>query len=440
VNCLGCAACVAACPVAASDGRFAGPKVLGPALERHRDGGWPGEPALTPAQVEALGARLCLGCHRCDLACPSGIEVSAAVRRAKTLAASQPTGAWQSFTERLLRDQERLGRLVALAGGTRRLLRRVGPRLSRRIEGQAAGTLGLSPYRALPLASGPSLARWLARTRDPVAERGRPPVLLFAGCHGRFHDPGVARDAARVLRAAGYRVLLPSQLCCGSPALSQGDEELAARAAEANLRFLGLASARFGGSVPVVSPCPSCTLALRDTLPAFTGGPEAARLAEHAWDLGEFLAGPAREALMAALDGALAARAGEPSSPVGAEAAARSDAPHLPWLYHTPCHLRALGVGRPFPALLSALASATARDAGPASDGCCGVGGLNGLTRDGHAASLAAGGPVLEAYRTLARENPSVLSDCPVCRWQIADATGLPTAHPVQRLAALLGD
>ena len=67
------------------------------------------------------------------------------------------------------------------------------------------------------------------------------------------------------------------------------------------------------------------------------------------------------------------------------------------------------------------------------------MGGLNGLTRDGHAASLAAGAPVLEAYRTLARENPTVLSDCPVCRWQIADATGLPTAHPVQRLAALLG-
>ncbi|HCJ11302.1 MAG TPA: hypothetical protein DHW14_09110, partial [Clostridiales bacterium] len=42
--CLGCSSCVAVCPVASSDGRFAGPKVLGPAFERLLAGPWPGEP------------------------------------------------------------------------------------------------------------------------------------------------------------------------------------------------------------------------------------------------------------------------------------------------------------------------------------------------------------------------------------------------------------
>jgi len=436
--CLGCSSCVAACPVSASDGGFAGPKVLGPALNRRLERGWPGQKGLTAHDIRSLGAELCVQCHQCDLACPVGIKVSALTRRAKTLARSAASGGGGlSAGERLLLDQDRLGRLAALTRLPRRAARVVSPGLAVGAERLGMRALGLSPSRSLPEPAGQEFTRWFRATRRPEVETGRPPVILYAGCHTRFYDPRAGQAAVTVLRAAGCRVVLPIQLCCGSPALSVGEEGLAARAASANLRLLGHASDRLGGDVPIVSPCPSCTLALRDTLPELAPGAAADRLAARVWDLGEFLAGPARRGLDRAMDGAMD----------GARTM-------RPWAYHTPCHLRALGTGRVFPGLLGDFGLGAALDPGPAADGCCGMGGFAGLTRSGYGRSLATGARVLETYGELAAGavtgarsepeggsgggdgRPLLLSDCPTCRWQIADVTGLETAHPVELLAS----
>lgn len=436
--CQGCAACVAACPVAASDGGFAGPKVVGPALSRRLEGGWPGEPPLGPDVAAALGAELCLQCHRCDLACPAGVSVSAEVRRAIALAQARPKGRRERFTARLLADQDRVGRLARLAGTPRRLARGASAGVGRAMDRLGLSLLGLSPRRSLPAPPRPGFAAWFEATRRPAAERDRPPVIFFAGCHVRYHDPSAGQAAVALLRACGFRVILPTAICCGAPALALGQEERAAQSAAANSRLLDGAFDRLGGAVPVLSPCPSCTLALRQTLPELVPGGAAPRVAREAWDLGEFLAGPARKALEAAFGGGAAGEALRGRS----------------WIYHTPCHLRALGVGRPFPELLAAFGLGRGLDPGPAADGCCGMGGLAGATRSGYSRSLAAGAPVLEAYRELAAADagraavqagppdggerasaPLVLSDCPGCRWQIGEACGLPTAHPAELLA-----
>jgi len=424
-TCIGCSACVAACPVFAADGGFAGPKVVGPAFARRREGGWPGEPYPGPAEAAALGADLCLRCHACDLACPAGIAVSALTGQAKTLAAQTPQTAFRRFSGRLLADQERFGHLVSAAGAARRLGRCLAPRLALGLERMGLRVLGLSPNRSLPAPPRLSLPTWLESTRRPEVERTLPSLILFAGCHARLHDPRVGQAAVSVLRAAGYRVALPTQVCCGSPASSSGEEELAAQAARANVALLGQASTRLGEATPIVSPCPSCTLALRRTLPELVPGQAARQLASRVWDLGEFLAGPAESGLHRALERTMK-RTAERSR-------VRTSGP---FAYHTPCHLQALGSGRPFPALLGALGSGTFLDPGPAADGCCGMGGLAGLTAAGYRRSLATGRPVLEAYATL--EPALILSDCPACRWQIADATGRDTAHPVEVLAAAL--
>ena len=430
--CLGCSACVTACPVTAADGRFAGPKTLGPAFFRRLAGGWPGQPDLGPEQALSLGADLCLQCHQCDLACPAGLPVSWFVRQAKALAVAGEAGGRGPLArslERLVTDQERFGSLAARTRRLRRLAYTLSPKLARAAEATVLSVLGLSPARRLPPPPPVTLSRWLASTRRPQDERDRPPVILFAGCHARFYDPGVGRAAVTVLRAAGYRVLLPDQVCCGSPALGRGRLDQAARAAAANLRLLTQASRSSRGPVPVVSPCPSCTLALRRDLPRLTRAPEARELAGRVWDLGEFLDGPAR----ASLDRAL-----RPSGPE----------PKGAWAYHMPCHLRALGTGRVFPGLLEHYGLGRPLDPGPAADGCCGMAGLAGLRREGYERSLTVGSPALGAYRRLARPagatapdappEPTVLSDCPACRWQIAEATGLPTAHPVEWLADAL--
>jgi glycerol-3-phosphate dehydrogenase subunit C len=418
--CLGCAACETACPVTASDGRFAGPKVLGPAFIRRLEGGWPGEPPLSPDEAEALGAHLCLQCHQCDLACPAAVPVSALTGRAKALARSVPNGRYRAFVDGLLVDQERFGRLVAAGAIGRRALHGLSRGLGRGAESLGLGLLGLSPSRSLPLPAAQSFPAWFGRNRlSPADAAGRPPVILFAGCHARFHDPAAGKAAVNLLHASGFRVVLPRQVCCGSPADGSGAEDAAALAASANLRLLTHASGRLGSGVPIITPCPSCTLSLRETLPELTGDEAARNLSRQVWDLGEFLTGPGHRGLIEALD----RTSGPPSG--------------LAWAYHTPCHLRALGVGRPFMSLFEEFRLGTRVDAGPAADECCGMGGLSGLTRAGYGRSLASGARALEAYSALARspEPPVLLSDCPLCRWQISDLSGLEAAHPAEILA-----
>lgn len=431
-SCLGCSSCVLACPVASSDGRFAGPKVLGPAFERLLGGPWPGEPGLGPRDAEELGADLCLQCHQCDLACPAGVRVSSLTRGAKALARRLPKSAHRRLTDDLLADQELFGRIAAVVRWPRSLLHGVSPWLGRAVDGFAGRLVGLHPRRRFPRPPRQSFRAWFEATRRPREERGRQPVILFVGCHGRFHDPAVPRAAVVALRSAGYRVVPAQEVCCGSPALSVGDERRARRSLEANARLLDHLSGRLGGGVPIVSPCPSCSLSLRDLLPELVGDRRARAVAAAVWDLGEFLAGPARADLERAFD-RRRHRGGDGVTPAGADKATV-----ISWTYHTSCHLRALGVGKPFLMLLSSLEAPGRLDAGPAADGCCGMGGLSGLTREGHDLSLAAGARVLEAYRSLAPAGAVVLSDCPACRWQIAEATGLKTAHPVELLAARL--
>lgn len=428
--CIGCEACVVACPVAAAHGTFGGPKALGPGLDRRRSGGWPGDPGLGPEEATSLGASLCLQCHRCELACPLGLDVSRRTPEAKALARARAGP--REVPARLTLDQERLGRLAGAARTPRRAVRAVAPGLGRRLEQLGLGLIGLDPRRTLPAPAPLDLLRWLARTRCPETERGRPVVVLFAGCHARFLDPSPAVATALVLRAAGFRVVLPRQVCCGSPALSAGEERLAAESARANAALLGHELGRLGEETAVVSPCPSCVLSLRRRLPELVGTPEAARVAAAVWDLGEFLAGPGRAGLL---------RAVETTTAIPHTAA---------WTYHTPCHLRALGVGRPFAGLLRDLGAGTWVDAGPSADLCCGMGGLYGLTRAGYGRSLETGRPALDAYRELRRgfatgpeggrpAEPVALSDCPACRWQIAEAAGLATTHPVELVAHRLG-
>jgi glycerol-3-phosphate dehydrogenase subunit C len=427
-TCLGCSSCLLACPVAATDGRFAGPKTLGPAFTRRLDGGWPGEPPAGPTEAVALRADLCLQCHACDLACPSGVKVSGLVRRTRNLALAHPTGTFRRSAERLLAEQERLGHLLLVSRGARRLGRRLGRRPTIAIERLGLHILGLSPSRSLPDPPQFALAHWLRITRQPELERTRPTVILFAGCHARFLDPPAAQAAATVLRASGYRVVLPGQTCCGAPASSSGNEAIAIRAARANLTLLSQAFSKFGEHTPVVSPCPSCALTLRQRYPALLPSENSRQLASRVWDLGEFLAGPARRALRQALT-----QTRETAGPLSSEP---EDTALQACVYHSPCHLRALGVGRPFQALLRDEARAKLLDPGPAADGCCGMGGLTGLSQSGHGRSLDTGALLL---RTLKALDPAlVLSDCPMCRWQIAQVTGQATAHPVEVLAATL--
>jgi glycolate oxidase iron-sulfur subunit len=179
----------------------------------------------------------CLGCMACVTACPSGVRYDLLIesQRAK-LEASAP----RNPLDRLFREAifalfpypQRL-KLLALPllayvkSGLQGLVRRSG--LLRRLPARLAQlealtpTIGVADLR-MPLPE-------FTRAAVPQA-RGR--VALIAGCVQRTFFPNVNASTIRVLAAEGYDVLVPQgQGCCGALSLHSGRATEAKRFARA---------------------------------------------------------------------------------------------------------------------------------------------------------------------------------------------------------------
>ncbi|ADU47360.1 glycolate oxidase subunit GlcF [Intrasporangium calvum] len=226
-DCVHCGFCLPTCPTYA---------LWGEEMDSPRgriylmNEGLQGEP-MTPSMVQHFDA--CLGCMACVTACPSGVQYDRLIeatraqverrherpRREKALRAA--IFAVFPYPKRLraLRGPLRLHQKTGLS----RLLRRTGV-LDR-----------LSPTLASMEALAPPL-----ENREPVPERTpaqgtkRGTVGMLLGCVQREFFPGVNAATARVLAAEGFEVLAPaSQGCCGALSVHNGREDEAQRFARA---------------------------------------------------------------------------------------------------------------------------------------------------------------------------------------------------------------
>jgi glycolate oxidase iron-sulfur subunit len=166
----------------------------------------------------------CLGCLACMTACPSGVRYDHVLERARTeLAASpdrpRPRRALASLSFALFPHRRRLRRAaIGLAAyqrsGVSRLLRSSG--VWKRLPAELRALESLAPrlrisdlYRSLP-ASSPA-----------PAHRGT--VVLLQGCVQSVFFPRVNAATIRVLNAEGFDVLCPpEQGCCGALSLHEG--------------------------------------------------------------------------------------------------------------------------------------------------------------------------------------------------------------------------
>ena len=115
-----------------------------------------------------------------------------------------------------------------------------------------------------------------SHTQTANAQR---PVILFADTFNRYFEPENLRAAARVLDAAGYQLFIPETqdkkpVCCGRTYLSVGLVDKARQTAQ-DLVTTYLPFAEQG--IPIVGLEPSCTLALRDEVPALCPQPKPIR-------------------------------------------------------------------------------------------------------------------------------------------------------------------
>ncbi|HYG57679.1 MAG TPA: anaerobic glycerol-3-phosphate dehydrogenase subunit C [Symbiobacteriaceae bacterium] len=377
--CLKCSLCTEHCPVSRVLPSFPGPKQLGPDHERWR--------LETGAYADA-NLSLCTGCQRCEMACPSGVKITALIQGARNRSRQR-----RKLGDRYIADTDLLGRLGALAPGAANFATGLKP-----VRLAMQGLLGLSARRPLPRFTRRPY-RVDPRHRAPAGSRS---VVFFMGCYARYYDPDLADAVVAVLEYNGFQVIIPKQECCGLPLLANGFPEKAGEKAACNLAHLDEYT-RAG--IPVVAVDPSCALMLKADYQELLGE-KAAAFGAQVHELGAFLRGLWEEGELnldfGPLDETLA--------------------------YHEPCHLRPLGTGRPFVEVLRLIPGLRVAEL---DEGCCGMAGTYGMKARNLETSLAVGHPLFHKVREMGTR---VITECEMCMMQIQFGTGMEALHPIKIL------
>jgi glycolate oxidase iron-sulfur subunit len=323
----------------------------------------------------------CLGCFACVSACPSGVRYDQLIEATRPrLNAPELRSATQRAFRRLLlsllpyprRLRAALAPLRAYAGTPLQpLARRSG--LTRLLGPQLEAMEQLLP----PLA--PEAFRDPFPVVVPALGKRRARVGLVLGCVQRLFDPGVNRAVVEVLSANGIEVVIPpDQGCCGAVTHHQGELEQTDQLAAALVRSFNAAvgPGRAAGAEPldaVLVAASGCghTLKAYDHLTS-TGFSAPVR------DVHEFLQ-------QLGLSAAFRARLQPLPHPDGSPATAERP---LQVAVHDACHmLHGQGIREQPRDLLAAIPHLRLREAVEAGV-CCGSAGIYNLVQPEEAAEL----------------------------------------------------
>lgn len=218
-DCVHCGFCLPTCPTYV----LWGEEMDSPRGRIHlMKQGLEGEP-MTDSMVQHWDR--CLGCMACVTACPSGVQYDRLIEQTRAQV--------ERRHERTRRDKALRALIFALFPHPRRLRLVRGPLravqrfgLDRRI--RASGLLEkLSPQLAAMENLAPRLGKPV-KLPERIAATGerRAVVGLLTGCVQGAFFPGVNAATARVLQAEGCDVVVPRQQgCCGALSVHNGREE-----------------------------------------------------------------------------------------------------------------------------------------------------------------------------------------------------------------------
>ena len=353
--------------------------------------------------MEALD--LCVECKACKTECPSGVDF--AKLKYETLARAHAAHGVPA------RDRAfaRIRALSALGARAAPLANALARLPAARALLERAG--GVDRRRPLPAFAPEPFGRWWARRRQRGASpRGE--AVYLVDTFTQFFHPEVGRAAVRLLEALGHGVTVVSgPRCCGRPAISKGQPELARAWARENLARLAPFARR---GVPIVGTEPSCLLTLRDEYRELVPGADAEAVAARALLLDELIARAADADGDDAVRGLFRAE--------GAGAA----------LVHAHCHQKALA-GADFTLRALELAGIEAE---LADSGCCGMAGSFGFEREHYDVSRAMGAYRLFPAVEAAGAETAVAVTGVSCRQQIGHFTSRRPLHVAELLADAL--
>src|SRR6185369_10228421 len=338
---------------------------------------------------------LCLACKGCKVDCPAGVDMA-------------------SYKAEFLSHfyQGRLRPIQAYAMGLSPWWARLGshapslvnaltqnPRLADLLK-----TLGgIAPGRTIPtLAPQTFRSRFVSGKTDKNAGGTGKPVLLWPDTFTNYFHPEIGIAAVDVLTAAGFRVTIPRQvLCCGRPLYDFGMLDLARRQLR---QILDALRPEIRAGIPLVVLEPSCAAVFRDELlQFFPTDDDARRLATQTVTLAELLLRDAP-----------------------------GFSPHLDQraLIQPHCHHHAVMGYTADRELIGRLGL----DA-QILEGCCGMAGAFGFSKDHYEVSLAVGERTLLPAVRAAGPDDLILADGFSCRTQVAQTTGRRALHLAEAMA-----
>ena len=390
-ECTKCTVCTAYCPVLGVNPLYPGPKQAGPDGERLR---------LKDPYFFNYALKYCMNCKRCEVACPSGVNVADLIQAARIkYDTTKP-----KLRDVLLANTDFMGTLarpfapivngVTSLGITKTVL---------------DATMKIDRHRTFPKYSPHSFERWLSRRKKEQAAFPEQ-VAYYHGCFVNYNYPQLGKDLVKVLNALGVGVqLLDGEKCCGVAMISNRLTEQARKNALNNVAALKKA---VDAGLKVVSTSSSCTFTIRDEYPHLLGVDNSA----------------VRDSLM------LASRFVFEKLEKGAQLRFKPDF-RLKIAYHVPCHLEKLGWGVFSEKLLRMIPGV---DFTLLDSNCCGIAGTYGFKKENYEFSQAIGAPLFDQIKTV---NPDVVAcDCETCKWQIEMSTPYSVKHPVSILAEALED
>ncbi|MCQ2177421.1 MAG: anaerobic glycerol-3-phosphate dehydrogenase subunit C [Bacteroidales bacterium] len=388
-QCVKCSVCNAWCPVMKVTPLFIGPKKAGPDGARLR--------VINPA-FYTKGLDMCLNCKQCEVACPSGVNISSLIQNARREGSRDRK---KQFRDELLACTDLTGSMVRPVAPLANAI--LGTKMAR---GFLESALGIDHRRVMPQYSSQSFTQWFRSDQEDRQRFYPHQVYYFHGCYVNYNYPELGMDLIKVLNAIGIGVqLIDGERCCGVPLIGAGKLDKARREAEGNVaRMSGLNTA-------ILTTSSTCALTLRDEYPDLLGV-DNSRM---------------RSKVM------LATRYIYEMLPKMKKQIRFSSSRKVRAAYHCPCHQDKLGWSF-FTIELMKMVSGL--ELVELDRNCCGIAGTYGFKKENYETSQMIGEPLFRQIRELRPD--FVICECETCKWQIEMSTGVKVLNPISVLAEAL--
>ncbi|MDY5051294.1 MAG: anaerobic glycerol-3-phosphate dehydrogenase subunit C [Candidatus Mucispirillum faecigallinarum] len=379
-KCIACTICQVQCPVAKVTPNFLGPRLIGPAYERFR--------LFDVAEEESL--HYCANCKNCDIACPQGVAISTLNMQARCEYTTKNGGKLRDWV------LSHGGFLADLFKYIPTWLKNFG--MLNPVTRLFLDTIGISKKAPIPKFD-KHFRLVYKKLKQPKLDKK---VVYFPGCYVDDYDYSIGLDMIWIFNQAGYEVIVPEKfVCCGLPLVSNGFIKDAAKNAAKNVSVIKEYKEK---GIPIVTGCPSCALMFKKDVPEMFPDVVFDDYKGGLLDAQEFLMGCVERG----------------------ELSFKNKMPEKSIIYHSPCHLRAQGIGLPGLDLIEQL---TGNKVINAQAGCCGISGSYGFKKDKYQIGLDVGKELFDTIKESKCE--IVTTECGTCQTQIQHGTGQKAYHPV---------